>query len=521
MMGSLLCCVSPVLRMQKDKLFSFWFAFILIAALACAMRAYDIESRPLHSDEGVNWHFLQEMSRTGVYPYSHENYHGPAYFWLSFSLTRIFGESVLGMRLASILSGLLLLPVLIVVRPLAGSRFVLLAALLLAVSPSMVFHSRYGIHEMLFILSSALFALNLYRLLQAEDLRCIYFLACALALLIATKETFVITLAAVGLPALLLAAGSYRRFMQFIRAEAIHFPQALLLLSSIVILFYSSGLRSFKGVRELFFSIPQWIGRGTTSDPGHFKPRMYYLKNLIWETEPYLPLLFTAACLILLFVLFLSPRTVRQSLHEQRNKFGFFLFSWAVLIGLVYSFIPYKTPWLVINITFPALLFCAWLLNSIWDWQGTFAAAAALVFTVIVLYAVKSTVTLNYSGSALPAPLAKHLHCVPYGSPNPFSYVYTSPGMLEVVQRIKEYWQTHPQAKVLVGTKGYWPLPYYLREKSLQAGYFVPENIEQYTGEYEIILVDHFRPWKNTDWPATYYRLSDVTEAFFYQRPQH
>ena len=91
--------------------------------------------------------------------------------------------------------------------------------------------------------------------------------------------------------------------------------------------------------------------------------------------------------------------------------------------------------------------------------------------------------------------------------------------MLTLVQDIKDYWQKKPTGSVLVGTSGYWPLPYYLREKPSQAGYFVPQDPGQYLEQYDIIMVDTSVNWHGPGWPRKFYRLSDVTEAFVYFKP--
>ncbi|MCB0340148.1 MAG: hypothetical protein KDD53_11115, partial [Bdellovibrionales bacterium] len=58
-------------------------AMLCIGYLAYVLRTYEIGLRPLHNDEGVNFYFLQEIGRLGYYPYSHENYHGPLYFYFT------------------------------------------------------------------------------------------------------------------------------------------------------------------------------------------------------------------------------------------------------------------------------------------------------------------------------------------------------------------------------------------------------------------------------------------------------
>jgi len=153
----------------------------------------------------------------------------------------------------------------------------------------------------------------------------------------------------------------------------------------------------------MFLAVPQWVGRNT-SDTGHFKPFFYYTKvvigpefvavidSLVWKgvevikavwgtddftkwlivslrknvlgnakipsgVEPHLilglllPVLY-AAC---------SPRKWMGEFGKSDKAFGGFLFVWALLSWAVYSYVKYKTPWLVINLTLPSILFLAWM----------------------------------------------------------------------------------------------------------------------------------------------------------------
>ena len=120
------------------------FFLILIIVSAFLLRCYAIDLRPFHHDEGVNYHFLREMVNRGYYPYLHENYHGPFYFYFAQFIRWGYGDSELSIRMPSIIAGtgICLLPMFFLSR---GVLFVLVSALLLAISPSMIFHSRYAI----------------------------------------------------------------------------------------------------------------------------------------------------------------------------------------------------------------------------------------------------------------------------------------------------------------------------------------------------------------------------------------
>ncbi len=503
-----------------DKIF--WGLFFIFLILALFLRFYQIEARPLHSDEGVNYLFLQDIKNKGIYPYSHENYHGPIYFWLSYFATVLVGESVLGLRLVSILSGALLMLLLVPLRKQAGDAFVLLAALFIAISPSMVFHSRYGIHEMFFLLAGEGLGLSLFLLLETRRVVYIYSAALSLALAICTKETFVVTLASLALPVLLISFGRVKENFKFLLKEEEHLTTASFMAAIVILFVYSSGLRDFKSVRELFLGIPQWVGRGTKSDPGHFKVFSYYLHQIIDVTEPYLTFAMGVAGVLLVLAVSLVPLYGWKGVLSQQRRWGIYLAAWMFSSLLIYSAIPYKTPWIVINITFPALLFLAWLVAQLIELGPKTVAAGAISCLLILFLGLKNTVYYNYNSFPMSdAAFFLPEKFLPYGPGNPYSYVHTAPGMLELVRDIEDYWKIKQNAKILVGTKGYWPMPYYLRAKKDQAGYFVPSNPGEQVNNYDIIIIDTSLKWDApSSWRKKYLRLSDVTEANIFFKMQ-
>ncbi|NLF25980.1 MAG: hypothetical protein GX589_10040, partial [Deltaproteobacteria bacterium] len=117
----------------------FWLCFALILVVALLLRVWQIDLRPLHSDEGVNFHFIQQIFDNGYYPYSHENYHGPSFFYFSALCVSVLGWSDLGLRFSAVLAGVALLLILLPLKRTEGSPFVLIAALLCAFSSSLTF----------------------------------------------------------------------------------------------------------------------------------------------------------------------------------------------------------------------------------------------------------------------------------------------------------------------------------------------------------------------------------------------
>lgn len=494
-----------------------WTAFLLIVAAAAFLRVFDIDARPLHSDESVNFLFIEGLFRDGTYPYSHENYHGPLYFYLMGLGIKIFGDGIGGVRAASIFSSLLLLFALLPLRKTTGWPFVLSSALLLSLSPSFVFHSRYAIHETLLLAASLWFASSAFNLWTRFDGSSVVSIGIALGIMISTKETWVITAAAVAFGLLLVGQPFQRLRLVLQRRQSLLLGFLLCLL--IVLLNFTNGLQTGNGIRELLLAIPQWVGRGE-SDVGHFKPWNYYLEKLIWPTEPQL-ILITLIAPAFLALAFFAPRFLKSTTNTQvRLAFIRFLFGWAAATALVYSAISYKTPWLIINLTLPPILLIGAILGELLQARLTASRVlAAVLLLELSVFSFKRTSELCYANSlgGTDSLLRIEAH-TPYGEHNPYSYVHTSPGTLTLVQDLFEYWKSHPDAKVLIGVNGYFPLPYYLRRNAGNLAYLKTTEPKAWKEQYDVIIVDQTVQFPDPEWEKRYYRLSDYAETNTYYK---
>src|SRR5436190_20435879 len=122
-----------------------------ITALAIFMRFYGLGMRALHHDEVVNGHFLTTLFRDGVYKYDPANYHGPTLYYIALFFTKILCLETLPIRWSVAVWGVLIVFLAFYLRRYIGRLGALAAALFLALSPGMVYISRYFIHEMFFV----------------------------------------------------------------------------------------------------------------------------------------------------------------------------------------------------------------------------------------------------------------------------------------------------------------------------------------------------------------------------------
>ena len=129
-----------------------------VLAVAAVLRLWNLSLVPFHHDEGVNGDFLKTLFTTGAYKYNPENFHGPTLYYFSlvssYLSTFLVGKSGFGeiaLRLVPVCFGIGVVALVLSLRRHLGTWATLCGALLLAVSPGMVYVSRYFIHEMHFV----------------------------------------------------------------------------------------------------------------------------------------------------------------------------------------------------------------------------------------------------------------------------------------------------------------------------------------------------------------------------------
>lgn len=136
----------------QDKL---WLAgCFAVTVVAAFVRFWQLTIRPLHHDEGVNGHFLTTLFREGTYQYDPSNYHGPTLYYIALAFSKIFGLNTLSIRWSVAIFGVLTVILAFFLYRYIGKIGALFAGLFLALSPGMVFISRYFIHEILFVFLS-------------------------------------------------------------------------------------------------------------------------------------------------------------------------------------------------------------------------------------------------------------------------------------------------------------------------------------------------------------------------------
>lgn len=140
----------------------------LITAAAIFLRFFMLGLKPFHHDEGVNGWFLTNLFRDGVYKYDPANYHGPTLYYITLGFVEVFGLDTVPVRWSVAVWGVLIVVLTFFLRPYIGRIGAIFAALFLAISPGMVYISRYFIHEIFFVFLGLGFVLAILLFIEKE-----------------------------------------------------------------------------------------------------------------------------------------------------------------------------------------------------------------------------------------------------------------------------------------------------------------------------------------------------------------
>src|SRR6185369_6086136 len=142
---------APFPGIQRGFLLGLLFTLLV----GVALRFPHLEQRPMHNDEAVNAIKFGHLWEKGAYRYDPNEHHGPSLFYATLAIARLTSSPDFAhltetkLRLVTVAFGLGLILLLPLVVDGLGRNPTLWAALFTAVSPAMVFYSRYYIHEML------------------------------------------------------------------------------------------------------------------------------------------------------------------------------------------------------------------------------------------------------------------------------------------------------------------------------------------------------------------------------------
>ncbi|PID58606.1 hypothetical protein CSB45_03415 [candidate division KSB3 bacterium] len=162
-------------------------AFWGIVAVAFALRFYDLANMPLHHDESLYGVYCWRFFNGEGYNYD-PMMHGPFMFHFQLLIFFLFGVGDFTLRIAPAFLGTLLIASTWLLKDWIGKVGIVLLALLLTLSPTHLYFSRFMRHDSymaFFTYLSVIFGLLYYRHRRKRDL---YLGSAALALMFCVKE---------------------------------------------------------------------------------------------------------------------------------------------------------------------------------------------------------------------------------------------------------------------------------------------------------------------------------------------
>ena len=444
-----------------------WLALGLLLAigLALGLRLPQLDRRPMHNDEAVNAYKFGELWKSGSYTYDPNEHHGPTLIYATYLFERATGSpdyahvTETRLRLITALFGIGMILLLPLIVDGLGARATLWAGLFTAVSPAMVFYSRYYIHEVLLVFFTFLALAAGWRYWRSRKIGWAVLTGAALGLMDATKETFVIALVAAGVALALNQLWNRKIDASRVPAKASHVPfaHAAILAATwlaVAVIFFTSFFTNASGPLDSIRTYAPWFHRAEGASP-HIHPWYYYLHLLLFFHLGKGPI-WSEALIVALAAIGGWAGFARKKLTQDHANFVRFLAFYTAAMTSGYSLISYKTPWCLLGF---------------WHGMILLAGVGVTILTRTIprrlpRFAVVAAVLAGAGSLAWQAWRADTLYSA--DPVNPYVYAQTSPDILRLVDKIKELAVVAPSGnnmliKVMSPGDDFWPLPWYLR----------------------------------------------------------
>ncbi|MEW5820200.1 MAG: flippase activity-associated protein Agl23 [Cyanobacteriota bacterium] len=394
-------------------------------------------------------------------------YHGPFIYYLGDLVFNIAGQySIWLLRLPMVLCSILGLCFVFLFFRHLGKFGLFLTLMLMAVSPALVYYSNLANYEnyiaYLNILGVGLLLLGIHK----RSPMILFASGFTLLALMTIKETALVAwfciVVATSLTYIILyiknrPSDIIRKLEDYVintfngtyNKSLVRYVLPALLCFIISGIFFAALYSSFGGnpvgVHDGLTSWMYWKNTGASG--GHVKPFGYYNEIIIQYDFMIVFLFFTGAIV---------------TIFTTRDRYKIFLAFWAILLWFVYSCIPYKTPWLVLNFLAPFAIVAGIGWNIIYNMMDkkAYKYITVLIILVLTLNAVTKSIEVKW---------------ITYDYPeNKFTYVHTYREFEEEVKAVYSLAQASRDGykiNISVAAPEYWPLPAYI-DKFPHVGYF-------------------------------------------------
>jgi uncharacterized protein (TIGR03663 family) len=425
-----------------------------VVAVALAARVFDLTAKPFHHDESEHAWFAWLLVTGHGYHYD-PVYHGPVQFYLMSVLYLLIGVGDLAARLAPALIGTALTALPYLLRRQIGSAAALAAAVLLCISPSYVYFSRFVREDIYAACVTLALIVAIFRFLDRPRRWHPSVILGLLAVSFAVKETTYITVAIVvaffGVALVWQArtAGSLRRAGLALTARSVGrdaWIWGAATFVTVYTLLFTTFLTNPHGLQDgLIESIRYWLSQQPVNRGG--QPPYYYLVVLPAYEWP----------VVLLAVVGVV------AVARRRTLLGFFLV-WDFLVSLaLYSAAGERMPWLTLHPLLPLVLLAGIGVQVLLAHRRALAGRIGLALAVVAsVWSIWTAAALSYGHPADPREM--------------LVFTQTSVDVPHVRDRIfalDRYLVEHQGRRLRLEVDGWegsgWPWGWYLRD--LPVGY--------------------------------------------------
>jgi len=435
------------------SLLTFRNLFLIILLLGLFLRLFSPELKLLHHDEAVHAWFSYKLVTEGAYTYD-PMYHGPLLYFLTAGMFYLFGDSDLVARILPGLFGAAIIPLVYAIHRLGylDRRQALMAALFVAISPSLVYFSRFLRHDIFQLFFTVLILVALLAYIEKGRFRYALLAGLAIGGGMSLKEDmpiFLIVLVAFGIFLV------WRRHITLPKTWFRDFLAMVVVALGIMVIFYSSFGTQVEVIQTGWIrAYEHWAAMHEMCricGPWFF----YLLLFLLYEV----PIIALATVGIAQFVVRHNPvlglaerRKIREDVTvvqempvvparargrdkvpwDKKELFFLFSFVWLAVSLAAYAYIGEKVPWLIIHQLMPMIFVAVYLMTP----KKTVLALAGCVFLIIVTW---------------------HVAFIPADINEPIVQVQNSEDMRVVMKLIDA------SDVVVIASENYWPLPWYYR----------------------------------------------------------
>lgn len=453
------------LRLKKLNIRSYIFIGILLFAII--LRLWGITWRPISNDEASHIYFGIRVLR-GEYVYDPE-YHGPfehyligvmLYLFKPFIIEDSFTLLILVRMLYAAFSIILIIIAYKFFRDYLGPNGSLVAAFLLAISPEVLYYSRFAHEDVMAASLAVITFIFTYRFLKDKNPAFLYATSVSFFLLFATKENWLIY-AGIWISYLILVSivevllkhiyktktdvllkSVYKAIKDYFVKDSkisflrvFHFVCSILIGIFIAFLLYSSFFTHPDKFLEAIMGPIHWLLR-------HHKPRIfgpfYYWFDRIW-----------------LYDLYLIPGVI-LAIKKYHDRVSEVLFWWFIISFVGYSYLQEKLPRLMMHITLPGILLVAKYMG---DLISTVKIRREDIKTKIIAVSLIVLISISSYQSIL-------LNYVNYDrTEEPLIYARLTRewnDVYKIIEKIEEEKGSVSIALVWYGDTGMWPITFWL-----------------------------------------------------------